>query len=552
MINDVAGSNGAGFHGTLVTGAPKEQENKELEVLQNQAASLAEIMSGSKDSVEISDQARALSEAAKTSSGEAGASAHTVDTPEDDIAESSAAATEKTLGTRKGRDALAADYNAVLKELRGQYGEAEAMRRFDAFMESEGYERVAEDRPGGMKASGGLHAALRALITGFKVDGIPPLGQKGSLYSNLSTSSSIVGAFSNGEVKYLAETYANYAAYANNEVRDALNGLYQKNLESAQSGTSIDLAAYMEKNFSSNPQISAVSVSTELGSIAAKLLEAAGVELGEGGFASFSLKEDNSGLYISGVFEDSEAVQKAIDSVLQQNPDMLQAFTHEYNRVALSDTTDLAGAYDDGMHSIEYGQAQRSFIYAASEPSAVVMTDAVGVRVTGYNYQKKVSDSFDTDADYHRVSDGGVSLVSRDFENHEIVNRQLGEDIRRAIETGEEIESTMTKEEHEAIQAERSAGFVDAETMAASAKLYSVDQGAEQEAKAAETRQALLDLDADPRFRNMEISYVNDQQEARKATVSQLLELFRPGQKTPGLGMINSIMESLFSMNAIR
>ncbi len=52
-------------------------------------------------------------------------------------------------------------------------------------------------------------------------------------------------------------------------------------------------------------------------------------------------------------------------------------------------------------------------------------------------------------------------------------------------------------------------------------------------------------MDADPRFRNMEISYVNDQQEARKATVSQLLELFNPLRKAPGIDVINSIMDFL-------
>ncbi len=551
MINDVAGSNGAGFHGTLVTGAPKEQENKELEVLQNQAASLAEIMSGSKDSVEISDQARALSEAAKTSSDEAGASAHAVDTPEDDIAESSAAATEKTLDTRKGRDAVAADYNAVLEELRGQYGEAEAMRRFDTFMESEGFARVTENS-NGVKASGGLNGLLRVFTGSFSSGMMPHIKRDGPLMSNLSSRSTLKGALVDGEVQYFAETYANYGANANKEVIDALSGLYRKNLESAQSKTSIDLAGYMENHFGSTSQISVVSASEDLGAVAANLLKAAGIDLGADGTVSFSLKEDGNGLYITSGVSDYDAAQSAIDAALRKNPDMLQAFKNEYSSVALTDTSDLDGAYADGARSIEYGKAKRSFTYSAQEPSVAVMTDSISVAVTGYTYQKKVSDSFDTDADFHVLLDGGVNMITWDFESNQKINRQMNEDIRRALETGEEIEATMTREEYEAAQAARSVGFIDPVAQADNAKLSSASQDAERENRAAEARQALLDLEADPHTRGMAISYRDERQEARKATVSQLLELFRPGRKTPGLDMINSIMESLLYMNATR
>ena len=540
MVNNVTRGNGVGLGGTPTTSAAKEPESKKLEALQSQVEKLAEILRGSKDSVEISDKARALFAAMKNS-------------PD------GTAATSKTLNTREGRNAVAKDYNAILEELRSQYDETEAMRRFDEYMKSEGFERVTEESHG-MRVSGGLSGILRAFTGGsISTFGMPHIGRDGPLTSNLSASSSLQGAFVDGEVRYLAETYANFGANANQDVLDALSGLYQKNLDSAQSGTSIDLAAYMKNHFGSNPQTSAVSASAELGTVAANLLKAAGVELGADDSVGFTLKEDGSGLFITGTFEDSESVQKAIDAALQKNPDMLRAFKNEYNRVALTDTSALGGAYNDGTRSVAYGDVRRSFTYSASEPSAVVMTDTVEVQVTGYNYQKKVSDSFNTGADFHTVNDGGVRLIMNngrasidagDYAANQAIREKMNEDIRRALESGEEIEGSMTRAEYDAVQAERSAGFVDPETLAASAKLYSSSPDTEQEAKAAEAKQALADLEADPRMRDREISYQDEQQKARKATASQLLELFASSKKTPGLAVINSIMESLWSMNA--
>lgn len=545
MITDVTRSSGVGVSNTITAGTQREEINKKREALESQAAKLAEILSGSKDSVEISDKARALSEAAK----------NTADAPETST-QNVIAAAKKTLGTREGRDATAKDYNAVLEDLREQYGEEEAMRRFDAFMESEGFERVTEES-NGMSASGGLSGVLRAFTGGgISTAGMPHIGRDGPLSSNLSTSSSLMGTFVSGEVEYFAETYANYGANANQDVIDALSGLYQKNLKSAQSGTSIDLDAYMKNNFGSNPQTSAVSASSNLGTVTANLLKTAGIELGENGKATFSLKEDGSGLYISGV-DDSEATQKAIDAALQKNPDILQAFKDEYNSVALTDTSSLDGAYNDGTRSVEYGDVSRSFTYSAQEPSVVVMTDYVDVNVNGYNYQKKVSDSFDTGADFHTLSDGGVKFtnnngrVSLDSESvaaNQAINQKMNEDVRQALESGEEIKSTMTRKEFDAVQAERSAD--PAAELAAKAKLYSASPDAEQKAKAAEARQALLDLDADTRMQNREISYRDERQEAQRATAAKLLELFASGRQTPGLDTINSIMESLRSMYA--
>ncbi len=559
MIRDAVKSNGIAAHAASSAAVKGGETEKELETLKKQASEIAEILSGAKDSVAISDEARALSQAAANTantSGKTEASAQSVDAPEDDIAEQPAAAAQKTLGSREGRNAIAAEYNAVLEELRGQYGEAEAMRRFDDFMASEGFERVTEDGGafGGVRASGGVSGMLRAFAgASLSTAGMPHIPSE-QLTSNLSANSILRGAFAGGEVRYFAETHANFGANVNQDVIDALSGLYQTNLESALSGTSIDLAGYMEEHFNSNPQTSVISASEDLGAVAAKLLRAAGIDLGENGVATFSMKEDGSGLYVaSAVIDDYEAAQNAVDAALRRNPDMLKAFRDEYNSAALTDTSALGGAYSDGAHSVEYGDVSRSFTYSAKEPSVAVMTDYVDVTVTGYNYRKKVSDSFDTDSDFHSVLDGGVRLTfdngrvgldPEDLAANQKINRQMKEDITRAIETGEDIASTMTRGEYDAVQEARSAGFVDPETLAAGGKLYSAAPDAEEEQaqKAAEARRALLDLESDPRMRDREIPYVDEWRKARKATVSQLLEQFGPGRRTPGLNMINSVM----------
>ncbi len=496
MSTTISGSSGVG--GTFATGAPREQEKKKLEAFRNQLEELAEIMSGKRDSVEISDEARSLSNAARENTPRA-AGAHAVD-------------------TREAREETAKDYNGILEDLRAEYGEEEAMRRFDTFMESEGFERVTGESHG-MSASGGLSGLGRVFtgLTTISSAGLPHIGRS-PITSNMSASSKLMGTLVNGEVRYFAETYANFGANAHQDVLDALSGLYHKNLDAAQSETSVDLAAYMEKHFGSNPQTSVVSASEDLGAVAARLLKAAGIELGADERVGFSLKEDGSGLYISGLFEDSYAVQDAVDSALQKNPDMLQAFKDEYNRVALSDTGALGGAYSDGTRSVEYGDVQRSFTYSADEPSAVVMTDTVVVKVTGYNYQKKVSDSFDTSADFHTLNDGGVRFTNNNgrisidpeaYAENQAIREKMTEDIHRALETGEKIEGSMTRAEYDAVREARGIGF-QTETGVLSmggfdpnAKLYrsAPADDAEQEARAAEAKQALQDLEADPGMR---------------------------------------------------
>ena len=361
-----------------------------------------------------------------------------------------------------------------------------------------------------------------------------------------------------GDVEYLAETYANYGSHLNRDVHDALAGVYEKNMAAAQKGASFDLKEYMTSRYGSSPQTSAVSASASLGTVAADLLQRAGVTLGEGENVHFGLHEDGS-LFFSGQFDEAE--QKAIENVLASDPGIARAFKAEYDRVAMTDASSLAGAYSNGSRGVEYGEVSRSFIYSASEPSAVVMTDNISVRSTGYNYQKKVSDSFDINADMRMASDGGVNLISMDFENAQKVNKDLQARLNAAAESGATIASTLSKSEYDAIQKARGGGLagrsvggngwgmIDPDKPFES-KMHYAAGSPEAEKRAVEAKQALQDLEADPRTRGAEIAYTDEKGKERVATAAKILEMLALRKEAPATEMIDSIMRSLVKLRS--
>ncbi len=492
--------------------------DKRSQTLQKRAEKIREILANSPDIVDISDEAREL--------------AATASVVFNTTAKPGGLDETKGLATREEREETAKRYDKVLEDLRAEYGEEEAMRRFDKFMRDEGYEVVTDARNGG-NPTGGLLPGMR-FHPGFSAGVVlPPNGQEHST-SGMQTYSSIRGAVGrSGDVEYLAETYANYGSHLNRDVHDALAGVYEKNMAAAQKGASFDLKEYMTSRYGSSPQTSAVSASASLGTVAADLLQRAGVTLGEGENVHFGLHEDGS-LFFSGQFDEAE--QKAIENVLASDPGIARAFKAEYDRVAMTDASSLAGAYSNGSRGVEYGEVSRSFIYSASEPSAVVMTDNISVRSTGYNYQKKVSDSFDINADMRMASDGGVNLISMDFENAQKVNKDLQARLNAAAESGEAIASTLSKSEYDAIQKARGGGLAGAGPNASgfmmglpegwTSGIHYAAGSPEAEKRAAEAKQALQDLEADPRTRGAEIAYTDEKGKERVATAAKILRRY--------------------------
>lgn len=425
MVNDVSRGLGVGTRSTRTAGAHREDVNKELEALQNQAAKLAEIMSGSMDSVEISDEARTLSEAAKA-------------IQEQNTTRAAA------MGTKEGREAIATNYNTVLDKLRSQYGEEEAMRRFDKYMESQGFEKVESDVIGvfgngvGKSSStdpnsrfGGSLIVERADSGGKVSNALSRNGVTFNSDSNLHLRSTIKADRINGKNEYLAETTATFAVEYSDEVLDAIDSFFNRNIDDLQKQVGFDLAKEMEKH-SPTGQISAVSVNKNLGSI----LQRAGVEIGAGESISIRLATDENGV-VSGLSVSDGALQKVLDKAISSDPSILRAFAAEYSRVE-PNVDSLNGQYSGTGSSVDYVHAGREFILSGDDPSAVIMADKVGVQSTGYTYQKKVSGSFDPAADSvsAMVRGGGDELV-REIDN--------------ALKSGTTIESTVGEEEFNAL-----------------------------------------------------------------------------------------------------
>ena len=435
MVNHVAGRNSVGLGGTFTAGAPKKPENKELETLQNQAAKLAEILSGSRDSVEISDEARALYNAAEKSSKE----------PET----STQNAARKSMDSKEGREAIASGYNAVLDEFRSRYGEEEAMRRFDEFMKSEGFEKVEAD--GADVFGNGVHIGTstdpRSHFNGASVvveradaggNVSNALRENGVTFNNdssLHLRSTIRADRVNGANKRLAETTASFAAEYSDDVLRAMDSFFNRNLDDLQKGVGFDLAAEMKKH-SPTGQISAVSTNKDLAAITNDLLRQAGITLGAGESLSMRLATDENGV-VTGLSVGDEQLQKAIDRAVSDDPSILRAFANEYGSVAF-DADSLDGQYGGAGRSVEYVHAGREFILSGDDPSTMIMADRIGVQSTGYTYQKKVSDSFDPDAD-------SVSVIVRGGGD------ELAREIDDALKSGATIASTVSEEEFNAL-----------------------------------------------------------------------------------------------------
>lgn len=531
MITSVNNQNHAA-RPSLVFNSQSDEVLKQKQALQNQKDALRDLMSNGVDIAEISDEARAMAVAAREKASVFGPYA-----------------------TRDGRVEQGKNYDKILEDLRAEYGEKEAMKRFDKIMRDDGFEVVTE-HANGIGPNGGfgsLPGMAGSLTAGVNM---PPNGQ-GLSTSNLQSYSSVKGvAGADGGVDYLAETYANYASDLNPGVRDALTGVYEKNLAAAQKDASFDLRGYMRENFGDNPSTSAVSASTDLGAVARDLFQKAGVEVGGDERVRFSLNEDGS-LYVGGQFDEAE--QARIDAVLEKDPGIAKTFKAEYDRVAMTDSSSLDGAYSSGGRSVSYGEAQRSFVFSGSEPSAVVMTDYIGVQTTGYNYQKKVADSFDINADARTAMGQGVNIVTLDFETAEKVNDALQAELDAAAAGGGTIASTMTKGEYNAIQAAEREMVKNSDTSFGlslrmadgeeyESKMHYPSDSPEAKKRAAEAEQALQDLAADPRTENAEVAYIDERGEAQRASVKQLrelFELFAARDRAPGTEMIGSIIKAL-------
>jgi hypothetical protein len=462
MLTDVIQNNSTPSKGTFVSGTARETEVKseELEALKKQSEELSDILSGNRDSVEISDAARAHAEIMKAIQEQnvASVAASEKNTPDAAAPEDDGVAVQKSMDTKEGRAAIATDYNAALDELRSQYGEAEAMRRFDEFMKSEGFEKIEYDDSGifgnafhvnyGANYSADPRSRINSLTIHMEEAALQlkvaanlgaVLGENRISFnrdSNLHLRSILQTDKINGKSEYFAETTATFAAGFSDEVLSAIDSFFNRNIGELQEEVGFDLAALMKK-YSPTGQTSAVSVSRDLAAITNGLLKRAGMELGSGESVSMQVEADESGA-VTGLFVADERLQEVIDSAIASDPSILRAFSREYGSVAV-DVDSLNGQYGGESHSVDYVHAKREFILSGDDPSAMIMADTLGIRSTGYTYQKKVSDSFDPDVD-------SVSTLVRGD------GAEVARAVDNAIKNGTTIASTVTREEFSAFQ----------------------------------------------------------------------------------------------------
>lgn len=566
MINDAI--SGGGLHPqvkVIVNDNAGTEEAKRKETLENQAKALSEFIE--QDTVEISDEARALSEAARTLSEKEAALEEQPTTVVIEAPKSEeAAATNNSTGAKVTTAAASAveerketvkNYNEILNDLRSQYDEVEALRRFNEIMEADGYEVVTDfNGTSGVRETFGTSTSTRytgnrwlATLDNDPIRGIWTADNKND--SNLRTHSYIYADEINGQTNYLAGTYSNYSAAVNDEVKEALNALYYENLKTAQGKIDgIDLEEYANKVFGSGSSPnSIVSASRDLGSITQDLLKKTGVTLSEGQNVSFELFQDENGeftgLHVSGDV-DMEKVQKEVDRIIAKDPSILQAFVDEYNSVDFIDVSSLDGQFDNGVQSLKYSNGGRKFVISGDDLSVTVMTEGVNVMASGYVYQKKESDAFDPYADSTSVV-AGFAGFDGDETDYQKVREDLENAITSAVESGEQIQSTVTEDEwnkatagkssaarQEAMRAQVDMNYTPPATHEAGART----DNPEVSNKAEKVKEESV-------FDKIEVSFVDEKENIRKIAFSQIAKSIDPQKWMQPNAFINNIMEYL-------
>lgn len=373
-----------------------------------------------------------------------------------DKVDTSQSAEQARLASREAKDGEGARFDAVLADLRSKYSEQEAISRFNDFMRSEGYEiqeNVADrDKPSlGGKLYGGRINASPLLTMGSMAFALgkpiisladvqslrlspgdyqstpyssPAQSAPRNLYgrstreastASFNTHSTVTGVMENGEMKYTQSTWASYNASINSYFDDAQEFWKNRNVDELSEQAGFDVGAYVD-NLSVHwgKAFAAESVNTDLGSIMSGILAEAGVALGAGENLVFNMSYSDggriNGLFVYGNFGDAalrETMQSAIDQALARDPSILKRFVDEYNSVEEFDVGQLAGTYANGLQSNKYIQ-QRQFVMSGDQPSTVVMGSGLDFTQTGYTYVKKLSDTFDADAD-------AIAVRGRDY-----------------------------------------------------------------------------------------------------------------------------------------
>ncbi len=411
---------------------------------------------GAKDSAEISALAKEL----------AGSS-------EFDNVNTTKTAEQRKYDTVEAKEAEGARLDAILKDLRRKYSEEEAMSRFNDFMRSQGYEiyenvedstkSIGTSKFYGSKSNTSGIFALRDILY---MSGIPledrfpfkvtmtyagsdptavPYNRSQShileTYQSsqqstvsFSTTSSVDGKMVNGKMQYEQATWARYNAGLTSEFEKTMEFWKNRNTQELTEQAGFNVAKYVEDmSLYWGKAFAAESVSTELGSKVSDILKQAGIILEAG--QNLNLRIDytdgaGKGLTVNTDFGDTEfknKLQSVLNAALSADPSILSAFRAESARVPQYDLNSLVGAYSNSTQSNQFLQ-QRIFTMSGNHPSTIVMGSGLDHRQTGYTYIKKISNSFDVNAD--QVEIRGRSYATHDDHEEYVRMRSLMEEIR--------------------------------------------------------------------------------------------------------------------------
>jgi hypothetical protein len=355
--------------------------------------------------------------------------------------------------TIEGRQAAAKDYDAILTDLRKQYGEAEAMRRFDAIMRADGFELV-ETTGSGPQMAGGHTSSVTGLAqqpTSIYGNSDKELtyamreGNEGIAGKNIVLQSNMYGTHHNGNAEVATESWAIFSP--DRPYSKELQDYWQnRHLDAVREEADFDADAYMA-GLSNASQRSAVDVDTDTGSLVARILTENGIELGEGASIDLGLN-DRGEITVGGTgVEDPYALFTALNA----SPELKSAMRNHMTTPPMENVSELPGAYADGERSVEYS-TQRQVTYSASAPSSVVVNDYLGVTGKGYTYAKKAGDYFDPDANSsnissqvpitERLANGADSYAAQVVASDQAVNDKLAE----AVATGKPVYGTIAKD----------------------------------------------------------------------------------------------------------
>lgn len=554
---------------------------------------LEEIFSGDADTVEISDEARSLSRAAQElaekqaaleEESENGAVVIQAETAGTETASTSAKAPtvvvsepSSELYGKEDRKNTGEYYSSVLEDFRSRYSEEEAMRRFDDFMESEGFERGPSDStmstfPGTLNSPGGALGNLYSMGS-FLFALEHGLGMGGLDDSRLTLSSTIGVAEINDEYRIFAESVANFYAYNSDATRGVVADWANQYADQFAEVSGMDMNELRDALGWKSDYVAIAGADRDLGStmmdIVGEAFQKAGVEFSGNEQLNFSLTYDEQGNatgitadYLPAEWELStdaefrkylalqDDINKQLSNAVANDPSLLDSFSAMSAGVPMTTADSLDGAFSDGDRGVSYG-VSRSFVISAAQPDTMVMSDSLRVYQTGYTYHKK-TDAFDPEADKVVLS------IPKSFSGHEDpaldeMGQHVKDAIVDAIDNGGQIESEMDRATYEDNKVSGIPGLQLVE--GPQGEMYDARTGERIDenfdwSKAEQMPEEILEeepeVEEEAAAAGAETSSVyDDKDSARRSAVENLLFRARSNNDMQTVNMLNNLMTSL-------